>query len=618
MVRMYVTAMTECLSSHLIDIKANNVWLYAYQQTLYQWQSTPGFQVISTSIVLDINSLVVDTDGNLYATHNAMRIDGEQSIWEDTVYMWAAPAYANPPQARVVRSSTVGCPRVLLQPYNSRIIAAIANDTTCNTWHFGYLADNNTIVSNAAPLVNNVVTHFATSKTNNLVVSGPQNSDLVVESLLFLSGGADQWQSIDVGMQNFVVKSIAYADSQSGFFADVVDVESLNRTMLFYSPNAQVLRTVISDQQLVKPGIVTGIAQLSSGEIAVAGKFTFAGTRRFVNAAVLNGNDWSDLSFQFPPKANLPSSAIGLAASGNSFFTAGDGVMLVQGSPLPFYTRTLKSNWALIPNCPTTPNPSNKPLIAAVYAAGDNVYFGGVLNAQIGSEQALGLVQYNTKSKSWRAFGISNFSGIVRAISQWSNYLMIGGPFEFTVNGVKYTNTAAYNLSNNTWLAPSAPLTGVNNVYAFGWYSPAKKAFVLGNLLSPLPPQESTGALMYNYPQDSFTNAPISPPVLTSAFNKKNLYIGGGITGTNFAGVARWSGTAWTALTQTNTPWFFEGTVNALLLPGKPEKAPSSHLPGWAIALITIASLVGAALLIGGIAVAAYVVHKRHKNYETL
>jgi hypothetical protein len=123
---------------------------------------------------------------------------------------------------------------------------------------------------------------------------------------------------------------------------------------------------------------------------------------------------------------------------------------------------------------------------------------------------------------------------------------------------------------------------------------------------------------MYNYPEDTFTNAPINPTVAVSAYDHKQMYIGGSFTGNNIAGLARWTGTAWAPLSAIVTPWFFEGSVNTMLLTTEPVKPAPSGLPGWAIALITIASIVGAIVIVGAIGGAFYVYHKRSQNYETL
>jgi hypothetical protein len=427
----------------------------------------------------------------------------------------------------VVRESKVGCSQVVLQPYNQRVIAAVANNDTCETWHFSYLGTDGQIKRNYAPDLQLVVTRLAVSPSGDLIASGPSNANFVFESIFMFISASSSWKQVDVGMANFVVQSMTYCNARQGAFIDVVDVQTYNRTLLLYSPSTETLRTVLNDATLVKPGVVAGIAQLSSGgtnnnssnnnnnkharfdacdtnqmhtcgfgcllchvniEIAVAGKFTYAGSEQFRNAAVLKGsNDWSSLEFTFPPGASSPDSAVGLAAVDNTFYTAGGGsITLLKDAPLPLYSRSLSSKWELLPNTPTSLRDSNRPSLEVVAAFGDTVYFGGLLNAMVGSAEAVGAISYNTKTKTWASFGIprDSFTGTVTTIVAFdSKYVAFGGPFDFTIGQDNYRGIAVYNGTSGTFIPPTAALTGINHVYAFGYHEPTNKGFLFGNLV---------------------------------------------------------------------------------------------------------------------------------------
>jgi hypothetical protein len=310
---------------------------------------------------------------------------------------------------------------------------------------------------------------------------------------------------------------------------------------------------------------------VSGSNVYAGGSFHAAGGTAASLVAKWNGSGWSALGSGISAPASSPyfgGGVYALAASGDDLY-AGGYFNTAGGTLVTNIARWNGSAWSSL-------GWAQSGAVYALAVSGSNLYIGGIFGAADGSVPNH-LARWN--GSSWMPLGAGvSWNGNVTALAILGSYLYAGGNF-IAAGGQPATNVARWN--GSSW---SAVGLGISAPSGSPYYGGAVSALaVSGNDLyagGAFP--TAGGAPATNIAKWDGTNwsalgsgvggryyASFNPSVYALAAAGPELYVGGSFTmagGSPATNIAKWDGTAWSALgsgTGDYYPW-----VNALAVSG--------------------------------------------------
>jgi trimeric autotransporter adhesin len=305
-------------------------------------------------------------------------------------------------------------------------------------------------------------------------------------------------------------------------------------------------------------GFIVSMAVDGNGNIYVGGNFTLVSDVYANNIAKWNGTSWSALSSGSSNGVNSFVTAI--AVSGTDVYVGGFFTLLGDGTTSANYIAkwsTSTNTWSTL-----TSGESNgvNSYVWTIAVSGSNVYVGGYFN-QLGdgSTSANYIAKWNGTEWSTLPGGESNGVGdVVQAIAVNGSDVYVGGAFTLLGDGTTSANYIAKWNGTEWSTLPGGESNGVSDavyaiavsgsdVYVGGTFTMLGDGTTPANYIarwngtawSALTGGESNG--VYN-------------PVQTIAVNGTDVYVGGAFTmlgdGTTSANhIAKWNGNTWSALT---------------------------------------------------------------------
>lgn len=394
------------------------------------------------------------------------------------------------------------------------------------------------------------------------------------------------WSPVGAGVNDTVV-ALAVSGTElyaGGFFTNAGGVTA-NKVAKWNGVNWSALGTGIGGTSFARSSPYVHTLAFSGSTLYAGGDFTTAGGMDAINIARWNGSSWSALGSGLSGYTENGPEVYSLAVCGNDLVAAG-AFSDSGGITVANIAKWNGSAWSGLGDGIWRDNsdfPSDVAEVFALAVTGTNLVAGGYFNSA-GEVRADSIAKWN--GSEWSAFGEGifgwpnySYDGGVHALALCGNDLYLGG--FFTTCG-KVVADSIVKWDGNGWSAlgsglssedPDSPHPWVNalavdgtNLYVAGYF--AKAAGVAVNNIAKWngTAWSALGSGIANLDPTSYYE------VLALAVSGTNLYAGGTFThagGLPVTSLAKWDGNVWAAVgSDLSDPVFSQAFVYALAASG--------------------------------------------------
>ncbi len=299
-----------------------------------------------------------------------------------------------------------------------------------------------------------LVSSFGVDKNGELYFSDYGSNAQIYKLVDGVSGpsgtavnGIGQWKSLDEGIPNGIVQSIATDTNgdvyHAGTFNQVGNVTANNIAVWNESTGWRTLGTGSN-------GTINTIKIAPNGNVYAGGAFTEIGGVSAQNIAVWNGSNWSALG------SGVDGTVASLEIDTNGNVYVGGVFETVNGITVRNIALWNGSTWSALTDVTNAVSGTNNEVRSMALDSDGTLYVGGNFD-EAGNVTANRIATWN--GTNWETLGTGT-SGFVEAIAITPTDVFIGG--NFTIAGGQTVNRIArWNKNNSSW---SALGNGVNNI----------------------------------------------------------------------------------------------------------------------------------------------------------